>query len=1398
MADVFINWGDSSGQTITLTGSIVPISHTYAGMTRYVIDISGRTTAISGMTLSGSNITELSGFSDIRVNIDSLNLNNNNFTVLPVINSKLKHLYLNESISSATSSVPNYSGSTLETLYVDNNNISTYIPNTLPDTMHIFSAEDNNINDSGVTNIINDMYNNASSKSGMTILLRNNGVLTGVTQKYDLIDNSGATVRTTGRFGVEIKRSDSYESGKTFDILISRPISDKNSNFYVDYGDGFTQNIVLSGDTPYYNFPLIQRLYSSGSSSETYYPKIDGCFDDITSLVINRFFNFSPGSILDIREFSNLITLNLPYYADYEYPPGIWHYHGNWIGSLNLSRNNKLEYLTSTNQYWTSLVWPNDVSHIRNISLNSNYNMTGLAPRIDLMPDLQYIDMSSCSQISGLLYNPNATKKITQYSFAYCNNLTTGAIPDFTDCTGLTSVNLSYSNRTSNGNTDWSTTSIYQLNLDSNYGLTGSVIDLDSAENLQYVNINSTGYETFGSSNWNTLPSLVSLYMYGNNTLSDNIPSLTQSTNLNTIQMSSNKLYGQIPDLSIFTGLTYFVIGGNKLSKELPDFSSNTLINQINLSDNKFNDWGGNQVRYGIFDIKVISSKILVAGLFSSYSGQTSVNLIRLNSGGTIDCKFDEYDKFDVGQYYEHFKSIDIQSDGKIIAVGQFEYVSGQTYNNIVRFNTDGTIDTGFTIGTGFNNYAICVKVQSDDKILVGGAFSSFNGHTSNYFIRLNSGGTIDTSFDIGVGFNSYVEVIETTTSGKILVGGGFSQYSGETHTCFICLNNDGSVDNSFTIPLSCDGGVMTITIQNDNKILLGGHFQNYNSESHEHIIRLNSDGTIDNSFVSEDGFNQFVYDIKVQNDGKIVAGGYFTTYSGQTSNYIIRLNSDGTIDTSFDTSNGFENKVSNNSYSYVKKIYIQDDGKILATGLFYSYSGQTANKLIRLNSDGTIDTSFEIGSNRALPDFSNNNNLSYLNIDYCGVNTWGDGFSGLTSLNTLYCGYNDFIHFPDFSNLSSLNNLYMQRNAIIDDLSMCNLRDNISVINLESNKISSEFPLSWSGFTNLTQLNLDYNDIYGILPSYFSGFTSLSAFRATDCHITGDITPICHPNLSYLDVQYNNFTSGVTSLSGSTNLSTITLTNNNFSGSTFFDVSNFNQLQNLYIQNCNLSGTLSPLPYNNYYIWYVDVSYNWFTGNIPAIPKVIYYNYAYYAQNNAFSGYTSMNESDSPNEYLGQIYFNNNNLSDTEINKVLADVVKTPRTGGNSNLYIQGPNMGTPTGQGLIDLNTLLYTKNWTVTYNIPQFYSGDTIIVDSISNYLYFIVNLDSTQTAIVNVSGTSYTLSNSLGMFVWDFGGSGQEVFNYTYSIIRSLNGTNFDIWFKYSGGNGQFYIEINKSS
>ncbi|MCX6824098.1 MAG: delta-60 repeat domain-containing protein, partial [candidate division SR1 bacterium] len=372
-------------------------------------------------------------------------------------------------------------------------------------------------------------------------------------------------------------------------------------------------------------------------------------------------------------------------------------------------------------------------------------------------------------------------------------------------------------------------------------------------------------------------------------------------------------------------------------------------LNSDGTKDNTFNIGSGcnDMVKQIIIQS---DGKIIVVGNFATYSGVTANRIIRLNSDGTKDNTFNIGTAFDMSP-----NTMTIQSDGKIIVVGNFATYSGITTNKIVRLNTDGTKDNTFNIGTSFDMDPNTIAIQSDGKIILGGNFSMYSGVTANKIIRLNTGGTKDNTFNIGTSFDMSPNTIAIQSDGKIMVGGMFSIYSGAIANKIIRLNTDGTKDNTFAMGIGFNNPVGKIIIQNDEKIFIQGYFTAYNGTTANKVVRLHSDGTKDTSFIIGNGLDSYVNAIAIQNDGKVIAGGQFSVYSGITANKIVRLNTDGTKDSTLNIGDGFNQSV--------QAITIQNDGKILVGGWFTTYSGVSANYITRLNSDGTKDNTFNIGN---------------------------------------------------------------------------------------------------------------------------------------------------------------------------------------------------------------------------------------------------------------------------------------------------------------------------------------------------------------------------------------------------------------------------------------------------
>jgi len=298
-------------------------------------------------------------------------------------------------------------------------------------------------------------------------------------------------------------------------------------------------------------------------------------------------------------------------------------------------------------------------------------------------------------------------------------------------------------------------------------------------------------------------------------------------------------------------------------------------------------------------------------------------------------------------------------SDGKLLFGGIFESYSGQPFNRIVRTEVDGSIDNTFNIGTGFDDDVYTMAIQPDGKILVGGRFESYNGTPAGKIIRLNNDGSVDNTFGIGTGFNFSVFAITIQSDNKILVGGIFTEYNGQEQRKIIRLNTNGTIDNTFTNNTGMNNIVYNIYTTNDGKILALGTFSLYSGVTFNNIVRLNSNGTIDDTFNIGTGFNSETFSAVIEDDGKILVTGAFTNYNGNPRRQVARLNNDGSIDNTFNPGSGFASISGSTTVDTVAKY----NDKYFLTGEFNSYSGISANGLIRLNYDGTKDDTFNYGS---------------------------------------------------------------------------------------------------------------------------------------------------------------------------------------------------------------------------------------------------------------------------------------------------------------------------------------------------------------------------------------------------------------------------------------------------
>jgi uncharacterized delta-60 repeat protein len=297
-------------------------------------------------------------------------------------------------------------------------------------------------------------------------------------------------------------------------------------------------------------------------------------------------------------------------------------------------------------------------------------------------------------------------------------------------------------------------------------------------------------------------------------------------------------------------------------------------------------------------------------------------------------------------------------ADGRVMIGGDIYGISGYPdINNIARLYADGSVDTAFVSGSGFDNDVECIVVQSDGKYLVGGVFTSYNGINCNHIIRLNADGSVDNTFltNMGSAADGNVICIAIESDDKILVGGEFDNFKGGAANGLVRLNTNGSPATALATPLNSGAVVQSIIAEPDGKIIAGGNFSlpNTGMGTHRDIVRLNSVGSRDTSFEAGSGSNGGIYSVARQADGKYILVGYFNTYNGVSAVRCCRANSNGSLDNTF-SGPAFDNSVLD--------VLVQANGKTVVAGWFTSPAG----KLERLTSTGASDSTFMQGSGPA------------------------------------------------------------------------------------------------------------------------------------------------------------------------------------------------------------------------------------------------------------------------------------------------------------------------------------------------------------------------------------------------------------------------------------------------
>ncbi|GAA4031735.1 delta-60 repeat domain-containing protein [Hymenobacter glaciei] len=352
--------------------------------------------------------------------------------------------------------------------------------------------------------------------------------------------------------------------------------------------------------------------------------------------------------------------------------------------------------------------------------------------------------------------------------------------------------------------------------------------------------------------------------------------------------------------------------------------------------------------------------KILVGGTFAMFNGQAVGNLVRLNATGTVDASFNINSSTTPGANSGGVvRALAQQPDGKLLVGGGFTTFDGQPAVNLTRLLLNGTADPAFqpnTNATAGSGSIASIEVEANGGLLIGGTFTQYNGVARSRVARLDALGSLDPNFALGTGPNVAINDVALTPAGRVLVGGGFTQYDGQPYGGVARLNATGQVDPGFMALIEVRGTVNQAVPLANGQLLVAGNFTQFNGQtlagSTSSIRRVNPDGTIDASFAppTPTGTIQAVQP----------NGSFYVLGAGPSGSTVTRLLASGALDNAFMAQAFGGVTGSANSTYFLNGAVGLANGQLLVFGLFGRYGTLTGlSGLVRLNADGTPDNSF-------------------------------------------------------------------------------------------------------------------------------------------------------------------------------------------------------------------------------------------------------------------------------------------------------------------------------------------------------------------------------------------------------------------------------------------------------
>jgi uncharacterized delta-60 repeat protein len=335
---------------------------------------------------------------------------------------------------------------------------------------------------------------------------------------------------------------------------------------------------------------------------------------------------------------------------------------------------------------------------------------------------------------------------------------------------------------------------------------------------------------------------------------------------------------------------------------------------------------------------------------------------------GSLDVSFDPTaggERLDFAGGVPGVQAVVRAPDGRALIGGRFNAVNGTVRRHLARLRQDGSVDPTFNPGLGLDGEVTALARQPDGRVLVAGIFASADGQPHGQVARLDANGAVDAGFQVTLAGATGMPATEVTSmgvqrDGHTWVCGSFTEVNGLPCSRLARLNPDGTLDQGFRLDeLTPQGNqwVDRVLVQDDDKVLLGGCWTNPACS----LVRLLADGTVDSSLNgpsatgSDPSTAAHVYDLATHFDGRIALVGDFRTVNGVSRNGVAWLQANGSLDPNFDPGSGAED-------STARRVVIEPDGRTVIGGWFMRVQGAERRGLARFETDGTLDPEFDPG----------------------------------------------------------------------------------------------------------------------------------------------------------------------------------------------------------------------------------------------------------------------------------------------------------------------------------------------------------------------------------------------------------------------------------------------------